>query len=93
MLSYSIYMTHAAILWGFNQVLRAWIGRLAVGSDFENSVSPLVGTVLVLAFLGITLVVSRMTYTLIESPCRNWSKRVMSRASMAPSPKVREASR
>lgn len=71
-LSYSLYMCHGAVLWGFQQFLRLAFDRpelMIEGISAPQFTSP-VAVILVLVFLAITFVIAQFTYHFIEKPFR-----------------------
>jgi peptidoglycan/LPS O-acetylase OafA/YrhL len=76
--SYSIYMTHAAVEWGVNQVLRFVTHAKEIELPLHDTPVLLPGTAIglcaIAATLILVLVVSHFTYAWIEKPFRDWSK-------------------
>ena len=82
MLSYSIYMTHQFLI---DRLLNVAIAvenrtglsltRLPESGIVEFTGTPLVSDLLAFAFLGLVVLVSWVTYRLIEVPFRDWFKR------------------
>jgi peptidoglycan/LPS O-acetylase OafA/YrhL len=76
--SYSIYMVHAGILWLFLQVLFVGFGCPKVpavaGRSAFAALSPGIGLVVLLTYIGLVLLVSHFTYKWIEVPFRSKSR-------------------
>ena len=75
--SYSIYMTHAAIEWVVSKTLLHIVGvpRLPVPRVREAvETSPLLGLAVVCLYVALVLLVSRYTYSKIEAPFRSMSR-------------------
>jgi peptidoglycan/LPS O-acetylase OafA/YrhL len=75
-ISYSIYMSHPAVIWAVNQVLRLAFKRPVLLLDDRMTpqlpvAATIVGYVIVVA---ITLMVSELTYRWIEAPLRQKSR-------------------
>jgi peptidoglycan/LPS O-acetylase OafA/YrhL len=81
-LSYSVYMSHAAVEWVLNQVVRIGLHRpLAVTSDGVSTPQLSVAETLV-AFavvLAAVLAVSQLVHTFVEAPLRARSRRFAAR--------------
>jgi peptidoglycan/LPS O-acetylase OafA/YrhL len=78
-ISYSLYMSHWLIVWGFNQVFRVILKRpeLIVDGVTVPQLS-LVETVLASAVLiGLVLVVSQIVYSAVEAPFRKKSRELI----------------
>jgi peptidoglycan/LPS O-acetylase OafA/YrhL len=77
--SYSLYMVHGAVLWFFETALRAYVrlAHLPVPASGKTAlgVPPLLGNLALLAALAITLGLAHLSYTRIEAPFRDWSRR------------------
>ncbi len=76
-LSYSIYMTHSAVIWVLSQILRVAMGVPQVSDEHGDPLltpAPLIG----ISFLAMTILfvvsLSHYTYKLIEDPFRHRSK-------------------
>jgi peptidoglycan/LPS O-acetylase OafA/YrhL len=75
--SYSIYMTHAAIEWLVSTALVhvAGVARLPLGQGRESVMTaPLPGLALVFLYVALVLLVSGFTYSRIEAPFRSVSR-------------------
>jgi len=72
--SYSIYMVHWAVLFVFYIGLVRF-GHVPMNVDGVFQTGNLVGGMLALFAVAVVLVVSHFTFTYLEAPCRNWSKR------------------
>lgn len=75
--SYSIYMTHAAIEWLVSTALSHIVGvpHLAVPQGRESLMTaPLSGLLLVCLYVGLVLWVSGFTHSRIEAPFRSMSR-------------------
>lgn len=77
--SYSIYMVHLAVIWSFSQVLRIVLKTPQVidgNGDPLLIPHPLAGFLFLTAAIGCTLMLSHATYTYIEDPYREKSKKL-----------------
>jgi peptidoglycan/LPS O-acetylase OafA/YrhL len=79
-ISYSVYMSHYAIEWVMNQVIRVFLKRPEVFFDGRNapSLGPAESIVAHLIVIAVVLVVADQVYRRVESPCREWSRRYLS---------------
>jgi len=76
--SYSIYMTHPAVLWVFYRILKYGLNT-PVTSDLKMdknllNPSPMLGAIYCLLAIASVFVVSECTYRWIEDPFRKWAK-------------------
>jgi peptidoglycan/LPS O-acetylase OafA/YrhL len=80
-ISYSVYMTHAAVQWVISQVLETQFHRPNVLFAGERIfvMSTATGTALLVVYVGVVLALSHITFTLIEEPCRLRSRQFASR--------------
>ena len=78
-LSYSIYLVHLLVLLSVRTLLRA----LAPAPDL------LVSTLAAVAVFGLTIAAAYITWRVVESPARNWSRRRA--AAMGAGPEERAA--
>lgn len=78
-LSYSLYMAHGAVLWGYQQVIRVLFHRpeLMIHQISTPQFSPLEATGLVSVFLVIVLAISYLAYEWIEKPFREKSRAML----------------
>jgi peptidoglycan/LPS O-acetylase OafA/YrhL len=77
-ISYSVYMSHAAIEWGANQIIRFALRKPEALSASGKSTPQLTGLETLLACVGIVaivLLVSALAYLYIEKPLREKSRR------------------
>jgi peptidoglycan/LPS O-acetylase OafA/YrhL len=74
--SYSLYMSHGAVLWCFQQVLRVVFHRpeLMIKDISTPQFSAIEAGLLILAFMAISLLVSQLTYMCVEKPFREKSR-------------------
>ena len=75
--SYSIYMVHMAVIWSLAQVLRLGLQTPRSIDGNGNPLltpHPLTGFLFLAAAITCTLLISHVTYTYIEDPCRRKSK-------------------
>jgi peptidoglycan/LPS O-acetylase OafA/YrhL len=84
-LSYSIYLTHLFVLERMQDGLQ-WLDRpgLAAIRAHPNGLrfidaSPLAADLLAIVFLAAVVVISWLTYSLVERPAREWSRRLARR--------------
>ncbi len=79
--SYSVYMTHALVQRTISQVLDLHVHRPKV--SFAGAqvfvLSKPTGSALLVAYVALVLVLSQITFALIEEPCRLWSREMGSR--------------
>lgn len=78
-ISYSIYMSHTAVIWTVNQVFRVVLKRpvLFLGDRMTPQLSAL-ETIAAYAFVVIcVLLVSQATFTLVENPLRQKSRKLI----------------
>lgn len=78
-ISYSVYMVHMAVIWLFCQVLRLGLHTPRVfdlNGDPLLTPHPLIGFLFLIAAVACILVLSHLTYTHIEEPCRRASKKI-----------------
>ena len=76
-ISYSVYMAHVAVLWVFSQVLRFGFKAPLVANDHGTltyQTDPLMGGILLLAYIAAVLAVSRWCFVHIEEVFRRKSK-------------------
>lgn len=86
-ISYSIYMSHAAVGWGINQVIRVILRRPEVILPDGRSTPQLTGAETAVAYIVMivcVLGVSQLVYTFIEEPLRKKSRRFAMRHFAAP---------
>lgn len=77
--SYSIYMIHLAVIWSFSQVLRVALKTpQVIGGNGDPLLTPhpLAGFLFLTAAIVCTLILSHVTYTYIEDPYRQKSKKL-----------------
>jgi peptidoglycan/LPS O-acetylase OafA/YrhL len=83
--SYSIYMTHDAVLWILNQILRVvmHVPNLK-GWPREDQVilntHELTGTIFLVLAITLVMILSNFTFKYIEEPWRKWSRTVLADA-------------
>jgi peptidoglycan/LPS O-acetylase OafA/YrhL len=76
-ISYSVYMSHIAVLWVFSQLLRFVFEVPIVANDHGTltyQTGPLMGSMLLLAYIAAVLGVSRLCFVHIEEVFRRRSK-------------------
>jgi peptidoglycan/LPS O-acetylase OafA/YrhL len=75
-ISYSIYMSHPAVIWGFNQVFRVVLKRPVLFLDDRMTPQLPFAAALVSYSLVVicVLIVSRLTYCYVEEPMRRKSR-------------------
>ena len=76
--SYSVYMSHAAIEWVANQIIRLALKRpeiIAASGKSTPQLTELEALLVCIAIAAIVLVVSAFVYTRIEKPMREKSRR------------------
>ena len=75
-ISYSLYMAHGAVLWGYQQVIRLLFHRpeVMIQGISTPQFSEHEATFLIAVFLLIAFIVSHLTYLLIEKPFREKSR-------------------
>lgn len=77
-ISYSIYMVHASVEWGMNQVLRFVTHAEEIQSPLHDTpileTGGTIGLAAVVATVVLVLLISHFTFTWIEKPIRDWSK-------------------
>ena len=75
--SYSVYMSHAAILWVFNQIIRVVLKKpeLAVGGFSTPQLSQLEALFACVVVASVVLIASAFIYNFIEKPMREKSRR------------------
>ena len=76
--SYSIYMTHMAVLWVISVFLQKVlkIERVAVNGEEILATSPMMGTASTIVSILFVLAVSSITYRFIEKPFRSLGRRL-----------------
>lgn len=76
--SYSIYMVHAAVEWGMDQVLHFLTHAREIQLPRHDTpvldAGGTIGLVAVIATIAIVLLISHFTFAWIEKPFRDWSK-------------------
>lgn len=78
MISYSVYMSHAAIIWFFNQFIRVVLKKTEVIQINEKTIPQLSQLEAFFAYVlvvSVILIVSVFTYNFIEKPMREKSRR------------------
>lgn len=76
-ISYSIYMSHAAVLWIFNQLVRSVFLRNGFSGVVSTPRLSTELTIVVYAALVVTvLIVSQLTYVWVEKPLREKSRQL-----------------
>lgn len=83
-ISYSIYMSHEAVLWCYNQILRVIFGIPDLEGWYRDDQAilhtpSLLGGVFLVVAVATVLFVSHWTYRLVEEPWRLWSRRFVSK--------------
>jgi peptidoglycan/LPS O-acetylase OafA/YrhL len=80
-ISYSLYMSHALVVWGGGMIVAFLIGGHLSEQAVERyaAMPQWVGAVAYLAILTAVLAVAQLTYMIIERPCRNWSRFLVAR--------------
>jgi len=82
-ISYSIYMSHSAVLWFYNQALKLVINAPLIIPNEDTQLifrpPPFIGILFVCLAVGTTLIVSHFTYKLIENPLRRKSREFVNR--------------
>lgn len=80
-ISYSVYMSHYAVEWIMNQVIRVVFKRPEVFFDGRNApaLGPLESMLAHVVVVAVVLVIAQFTYARVEAPCREWSRRVVGR--------------
>jgi peptidoglycan/LPS O-acetylase OafA/YrhL len=80
--SYSIYMVHFAVAGQISHILVSWCGfglvTRATG-DRVISLNPVTGTLVVVLYVGLVLLVSHFTFTHIEEPFRQRAKALITK--------------
>ncbi len=88
-ISYSIYMSHAAVVWGLKQFLTLVLHQPKVmdADPTEAAIltSSTLGTVFLAVYVAIVLLLSSATYLMIEKPLRDKSRILAARWFPAPS--------
>ena len=81
-ISYSVYMSHYAVEWVMNQVIRVVLKRPEVFFDGRNApaLGPFESLAAHLVVVAVVLLVAHVTYTRVESPLREWSRKVVGRS-------------
>jgi peptidoglycan/LPS O-acetylase OafA/YrhL len=76
-ISYSVYMTHTAVLWIFIQVYRVILKRpeTVVGGKSVPQLGFLEATLTYIVVIALILIFSAITYRLIEAPLRSKSRK------------------
>ena len=76
-LSYSIYMSHSAIIWIFQQFLRIILKKpfLLIGGQNVPQLSIIETFTVVIFLIIVVFVISRLAYSYIEVPFRNKSRK------------------
>ena len=77
-LSYSIYMSHAFVIWFFEQIIkRLWktAASPSAHGDLTNQLSAVETIFTCVAILATVCIVSSFVYRFIEKPMRDWSRR------------------
>lgn len=71
-ISYSLYMSHGAVLWGFQQFLRVAFHRdeIIVRGISTPQFTQIEACALILLFMALALFIAQITYYLIEQPWR-----------------------
>jgi peptidoglycan/LPS O-acetylase OafA/YrhL len=86
-ISYSIYMTHAAVGWGINQVIRVILRYPEAVQADGRSTPQLTGVETVIAYAAMVacvLAFSQLVYSFIEEPLRKKSRRYAARCFAPP---------
>ena len=80
--SYSLYMCHAAVIWVFNQALKILLDRpiIETAGTASTQLSLAEAVFAYIAVVASCVIVSIITYHLIEQPCRSFSRRKISKA-------------
>ena len=77
-ISYSIYMSHSALLWGFNQVHRFFFKRseILIEGRMVPQLSFVQALLSYIVILGLLLLLSHLVYRYLEQPVRERSRKV-----------------
>jgi peptidoglycan/LPS O-acetylase OafA/YrhL len=77
--SYSLYMSHAAVIWiaGISLGALLRLNLSASASDRYSVLSTSVGLAFYFGTLVLILVVAELTYVLVEAPLRKWSRGIV----------------
>jgi peptidoglycan/LPS O-acetylase OafA/YrhL len=81
-ISYSVYMSHAAVVWTVKQILGLVFKvprNVVVGDVHAYATSPLVGLLILIAYVATVLALSTLTFRFIEAPFRDASRRAAGR--------------
>ena len=80
-ISYSVYMSHAAVIWVANQLVRSLLGRpeVDVAGRMTPSLSALEALLAYALVIGAVLILSTAVFTFVEQPFREASRRFASR--------------
>ena len=76
--SYSIYMVHMMFAVGTYQLVgRVWSGHITVGVFEDLVATPVwIGDLILVAYLGLVIAVSALTYAFVETPWREYGRRM-----------------
>lgn len=85
-ISYSVYMSHGAIVWAAAQVLRVALKAPEIMIEGRSTPQlPMWGALIAYAVvIPLVLLLSQVVYRVVEKPCREWSRRVAFKDAAAP---------
>ncbi len=81
LISYSLYMAHPLVIWVMNQAVRFGLKppERAVADGMVPTLSAVQSLLIYPLTLAVILLISALTYYLIEAPCRRYSRKLIGR--------------
>ncbi|HEY2590038.1 MAG TPA: hypothetical protein VGI35_00500, partial [Steroidobacteraceae bacterium] len=76
--SYSVYMSHAAVVWVVTQLLTVVLKfpKTVLADGHGVATPPLAGLLVLLLYVLMVLPLSAVTFRFVEEPFRNWSRQI-----------------